>query len=678
MKKSLLFLLCLSIVGVSGCNGTNNTSSSTETPLPSESSEQLPEIDFIKREAITNGGLNQHNLANDVQDGVILHAWNWSYKTIKDNIAAIASAGYSAVQTSPVQQSKSTSTTGSWNSSWAMLYQPVSFSIAQTSWLGSKQDLTDLCAEADKYGVKVICDVVLNHMANDNTGKGYSERINEFEPEIYQNKETYFHQYDKSTSDISAKDVTQGKLSDLPDLNTSNEYIQQRAISLLKECVDCGVSGFRFDAAKHIETGDDGAFSSSFWNNLLTTTTNYASTTYDRDVYYYGEILNTPGDGREFTSYTKMMSITDTDVSGTIRQAVNARKVEDVLYGLEYTADKTGKKSVVWVESHDTFADGSTAKLTTKKINRAWAINASRSGATSLYFARPAENTAMGKMGTKTWKNPEVVAMNKFHNEFMNSNESISVQGDYFLNERYDEANNKYGLVVVKVSNKDKSTDVKLVVDNMNDGTYYDQVSGGTFKVENKVLTGQLNDSEVMVLTDKVPVISPVITASVEEGYFYDEAKVTITASNFEELSYEYNGETKQIENKQEIVIASDKDVTIKVKAKNGEAVSTETYNFYKVERKEGYVACAGLMDPTNCEIYAWTWKGSAGGKWAQVEIVGNVAYLKVDDTMDHYLLVSFPKGYKFEQLTSDSWSDKIGQTNDYVIDEDVIETSTI
>ena len=212
MKKSLLFLLCLSIVGVSGCDGASNT----ESPLP--------EAEFTRREEIDNDGLNQYGLANNVQDGVILHAWNWSYKTIKDNIQAIASAGYSAVQTSPVQQSKSTSTTGGWNSSWAMLYQPVSFSIAQTSWLGSKQDLSDLCAEADKYGVKVICDIVLNHMANDNTGKGYSERINEFEPEIFQNKETYFHQYDKNTSDISIKDVTQAKLSDLPDLNTSNEY----------------------------------------------------------------------------------------------------------------------------------------------------------------------------------------------------------------------------------------------------------------------------------------------------------------------------------------------------------------------------------------------------------------------------------------------------------------------
>ena len=37
----------------------------------------------------------------NVQDGVILHAFNWSYNSIKENLPAIAAAGYSTVQTSP-------------------------------------------------------------------------------------------------------------------------------------------------------------------------------------------------------------------------------------------------------------------------------------------------------------------------------------------------------------------------------------------------------------------------------------------------------------------------------------------------------------------------------------------------------------------------------------------------
>ena len=41
--------------------------------------------------------------ASSVQDGVILHAWCWSLDTIKENMAEIAAAGYTTIQTSPVQ-----------------------------------------------------------------------------------------------------------------------------------------------------------------------------------------------------------------------------------------------------------------------------------------------------------------------------------------------------------------------------------------------------------------------------------------------------------------------------------------------------------------------------------------------------------------------------------------------
>ena len=36
-------------------------------------------------------------------DDVILHAWCWSFNTIKENMKQIADAGYRYVQTSPAQ-----------------------------------------------------------------------------------------------------------------------------------------------------------------------------------------------------------------------------------------------------------------------------------------------------------------------------------------------------------------------------------------------------------------------------------------------------------------------------------------------------------------------------------------------------------------------------------------------
>ena len=37
-------------------------------------------------------------LRDKVGDGVMLHAFNWSYNTIKENLPAIAAAGYTTVQ----------------------------------------------------------------------------------------------------------------------------------------------------------------------------------------------------------------------------------------------------------------------------------------------------------------------------------------------------------------------------------------------------------------------------------------------------------------------------------------------------------------------------------------------------------------------------------------------------
>lgn len=205
-------------------------------------------------------------LQSEVKDGVILHAFNWSYKSIKENLPAIAAAGYTTVQTSPVQQPKDYGTSNDVSGQWWKLYQPVSMAIAQKSWLGTREELKSLCTEADKYGVKIICDIVSNHMGNEleTSPNSLSEQVKIYQPDFYNNKSTYFHSYTGGASDGSVQGVVQGHLGS-PDLNTGNTNVQNAVISLLKDCIDCGVDGFRFDAAKHIETPDDGAYASNYW-----------------------------------------------------------------------------------------------------------------------------------------------------------------------------------------------------------------------------------------------------------------------------------------------------------------------------------------------------------------------------------------------------------------------------
>lgn len=44
----------------------------------------------------------KNGLAKDMSEGATLHAWMWSFKTIEQNIPAIAEAGFTSVQTEPV------------------------------------------------------------------------------------------------------------------------------------------------------------------------------------------------------------------------------------------------------------------------------------------------------------------------------------------------------------------------------------------------------------------------------------------------------------------------------------------------------------------------------------------------------------------------------------------------
>ena len=115
--------------------------------------------------------LNQNGLASSVGEGVILHCWNWSFDAIKSEMANIAAAGYTAVQTSPVQRPKEGAVGNTQGNDWWKVYQPTTLCFAPDGhvWFGTKDDFKAMCDEADKYGIKVIVDVVANHMANNRT-----------------------------------------------------------------------------------------------------------------------------------------------------------------------------------------------------------------------------------------------------------------------------------------------------------------------------------------------------------------------------------------------------------------------------------------------------------------------------------------------------------------------------
>ena len=47
---------------------------------------------------------NEYGLVDNIQDGTILHCFDWKYNDIKAELKNIADAGFTSVQTSPAQR----------------------------------------------------------------------------------------------------------------------------------------------------------------------------------------------------------------------------------------------------------------------------------------------------------------------------------------------------------------------------------------------------------------------------------------------------------------------------------------------------------------------------------------------------------------------------------------------
>lgn len=534
-------------------------------------------------------------LRDKVGDGVMLHAFNWSYNTIKENLPAIAAAGYTTVQTSPVQQPKDYSTSGDVTGQWWKLYQPISFHIAEKSWLGTKDDLKSLCDEADKYGIKIICDIVSNHIANADEARPetVSNQVKKYEPEFYKKRRTYTRTYKGDANDSSVQAVVQGHVSKCPDLVTNDTAVQTYIINLLKECIDCGVDGFRFDAAKHIETEDDGEYASDYWKNITTSASSYYTQKTGDDLYIYGEILNNCGADRSYSSYTKYINVTDNKTGDAVLYNVTKGKASTAT-NAKYKSGVAASNAVLWAESHDTYEGSSgssgfsnTAGISDENVVKAWAIVASRKDSTALFFARPG-TALMGNISTdSTYKSTAVSEINKFHNLFVGQSEKLGSSGDIAYVAR--------GTSGIVLSNcKGTNTSVSISGTGLADGKYTDTVSGAEFTVANGVLTGSIGKTGVAVVYNGTT--TPKAINSVESGSFRgDTMTLTLGLENATSGTYCLDDSTPvKFTGTTSIRIGSDykpgETITLTVTATDGVKTSSMVYKYTKSTAQESGV----------------------------------------------------------------------------------------
>ncbi len=553
-KKLLSVILALAVVASCACIGFFNAGAA------SEYNEYEKMLESIKPE-------NNYGLEDTVNEGKIIQAWNWSYANIIANLELLAEQGFTTIQVSPPNEIKMPTkgvhvcepkAEGGAPNGWWMFYQPAGFQLNESTdnALGVKSEFVEMCDKAHELGLKVIVDAVINHMGTDDDHIGVYDnkstnpmdhvnpRAAEFEPELLAAKA--FHDpwvnmtYKENDWEYSLyeieEDLTQHCTSGLPDLATETQLVQDVIYEYFVELVEAGADGFRFDAAKHIETKHDTYFPSDFWEDtLLKIRANYPT----KELYAYGEILNKCGDGRPFHEYTELMDVTDSSSYWGIKDAVQNGGGNPIPFyqseaeGCDPTTVNFTKENVIqWNESHDTYIDGGTSMLTVQQRNKIWALTAARQTITGIYFARPTDTPSsnnsnhevrqaeidalcqeilIGEANKTSWTLPEVKAVNQFDNYFGDASEYNSNQNKVVMIER-----GGLGATLVNLTGTTKS--VNLSAYTLAPGTYKDAITGNEFTVSGGKVTGEIGSTGIACIyyaqdTEPQPPEPPVITS---------------------------------------------------------------------------------------------------------------------------------------------------------------------
>lgn len=192
--------------------------------------------------------LNPTDAAAGEQPVAIFHAFNQSFNDIERYVCDVGTQGYSHIQIPPAQKSNPAP-------DWWARYQPVDYGTIEG--MGSETDLRRLIDKAHSCGVKVIADVVFNHMANLTGGDDF-EDLGAFPGLSKRDFRTVSDNPGARPCEIRYDDGNRNTelncwLGGLPDL-VHNEKVKALQKAHLRKLLALGIDGFRFDAAKHMPT----------------------------------------------------------------------------------------------------------------------------------------------------------------------------------------------------------------------------------------------------------------------------------------------------------------------------------------------------------------------------------------------------------------------------------------
>ncbi|HCB94740.1 MAG TPA: alpha amylase, partial [Ruminococcus sp.] len=324
MKKLLSILLCALIAGscvLTGCGADNSSSESSDSSSNSASSDSSDPISGIEATASTDKYRNFYQIfvnsfcdsngdqIGDLQ-GIIsqLDYLNDGDPNTGDDL------GIDGIWLTPIMPSKS-----------YHKYDVENYYDIDPDF-GTLEDFEQLVSECHRRGIKLIIDLVLNHISSQNPL--YKKAVEEVaenkldgNAEYFEIHETSYFGSDTQVNVLSNGYACEANFShDMPEWNLNSEKTREEFTKIASFWLDKGVDGFRLDACK-------------YYTNKSTDGTEFLKWFYDTcktinpDVYMVGENWSDDSDIKELykSGIDSQFAFKFAQTSGTIVESLNTQ-----------------------------------------------------------------------------------------------------------------------------------------------------------------------------------------------------------------------------------------------------------------------------------------------------------------------------------------------------------------
>ncbi|PNF33597.1 Alpha-amylase 1 [Cryptotermes secundus] len=280
----------------------------------------------------------------------IVHLFEWKFEDIAEECERfLAPKGYAGLQVSPVQENV---IVNSPNRPWWERYQPISLKIVSRS--GNETAFRSMVSRCNAVGIRVYVDVILNHMTGNHekavgVGGSSADTFNFDYPAVPFERNDFNQPTCGIDNYADPVNVRNCELVGLHDLNQTEADVREKFITFLNLLVNCGVAGFRVDAAKHMWPKDLQYIYSQV-DNLQT------SQGFDPGSrpFIYQEVIDLGGEGIHISDYTGFGRATEFKYSSEIGNAFLGNNPIKYLSNFGEAWGFVGSgDALVFVDNHD-------------------------------------------------------------------------------------------------------------------------------------------------------------------------------------------------------------------------------------------------------------------------------------------------------------------------------------